>query len=118
MLREGANVFRVNCSFGDHDVLGGYINAIREASKQTNIPVSILGDLQGPKFRTGDMEVPSIPLKEGQRYPFLATKEKGNLTRITTPNEILVKCKIISFLLASVILPFLYFFLLFSTFCG
>mmetsp|Transcript_18842 Transcript_18842/g.26347 ORF Transcript_18842/g.26347 Transcript_18842/m.26347 type:complete len:509 (-) Transcript_18842:47-1573(-) len=91
LIQKGVNVFRINCSFGTHEILHGYIENVRNASKAVGIPVSILGDLQGPKFRTGDFEAESIPLEKGQIIELAYTKEKGSASRITTPNAELVK---------------------------
>ncbi|PRP87794.1 pyruvate kinase [Planoprotostelium fungivorum] len=90
MLKAGCNVFRINCSFGDYDLLRSYFQEIRKASAQTGLPCAILGDLQGPKFRTGEFTTDTIQLNVGDELDFVATKDKGNEKKITTPNTKLV----------------------------
>ncbi len=47
------DVARVNFSHGTHESHAQVIKWIREASNLLHAPVAILGDLQGPKIRTG-----------------------------------------------------------------
>jgi pyruvate kinase len=92
MLQAGVNIFRLNFSFGDHQQMKTYVDHIREASKQTNIPCSILGDLQGPKFRTNDFEGGSIQLEKGKTVKFQYSHDKiGYDGLITCPHESIVR---------------------------
>jgi pyruvate kinase len=63
MAKAGANVFRLNFSHGDPEWRRQAIRAIREISEETENPIAILADLQGPRIRT---EVTfSIDVKKG-----------------------------------------------------
>lgn len=79
LVRRGMDVARLNFSHGAHADHAQSIAWIRQASKDLNIEVGILGDLQGPKIRTGKLidekgeSVRKIPLKEGQRFQFVGT---------------------------------------------
>ena len=53
LIENGMDVARLNFSHGTHEQHRQAILWIREASRNLNIPVAILGDLQGPKIRTG-----------------------------------------------------------------
>lgn len=53
IIKEGADVLRLNFSFGTHEEHLNRINIIRNASKKLGKPVAILADLQGPKIRVG-----------------------------------------------------------------
>jgi len=55
LMEAGADVLRLNFSHGRHDELAGIVATIRELSRQRRRAVAILGDLQGPKIRTGRM---------------------------------------------------------------
>jgi pyruvate kinase len=55
LLKTGVDVFRINFSHGNHEKMAEVIAAIRELSRQYQKAVAILGDLQGPKIRTGTM---------------------------------------------------------------
>ncbi len=75
LIKAGANVFRLNFSYGDYSFHTSVIKRIRDLSKKLNTPIGILQDLQGPKIRVGR-------LKGGQ----VIYLKKGNNIRITTRN--------------------------------
>lgn len=90
LVAAGVNVFRLNFSFGTHDDMARFVKYIRTASEKLNVVTSILGDLQGPKFRTGEQEQEVIDLKPGQRLKlaYAAKKTKrGNSEIIYCPHE-------------------------------
>lgn len=64
LIEAGMNVARLNCSHGDWDTRRRWIEWIRELSPKVG-PVAILADLQGPKFRIGDLPNGGIDLKAG-----------------------------------------------------
>lgn len=79
LIRRGMDVARLNFSHGTHEDHARSIQWIRQASKELNIEVGILGDLQGPKIRTGRLlndkgeVVRQISLERGQRLNFIGT---------------------------------------------
>jgi len=64
LMEAGLNVARLNFSHGTHDQHLQLIETVREAAREANCPVAILGDLQRPRIRVGDLEAP-ITLSEG-----------------------------------------------------
>ncbi len=66
LLKAGVDVFRLNFSHGEHQQKVEWISIIRQLSKQQQRAVSILGDLQGPKIRTGLMKDGGQQLVAGQ----------------------------------------------------
>lgn len=79
LILAGMDVARINFSHGTHAQHKQWVEIIRASSKKLNIPVAVLGDLQGPKIRTGKIltdlgEMKSrfnaLPLKTGQRLFF------------------------------------------------
>jgi len=62
LITAGMDVARLNFSHGSHESHLQNIQWIREASRELNIPVAILGDLQGPKIRTGKL----LPNQSGE----------------------------------------------------
>lgn len=54
LLEAGMNVARLNCSHGDWETRGRWVKWLRELSNPI-APVAILADLQGPKFRIGEV---------------------------------------------------------------
>ncbi len=64
LLDNGVNVFRLNFSHGDADGHREQARIIREVSEQKQSYAAILGDLQGPKIRIGDLHCDSLPLAD------------------------------------------------------
>lgn len=65
LIEAGMNVARLNCSHGDWEQKARWIEWIRELSPEF-APVAILADLQGPKFRIGDLGAAGLVLAPGQ----------------------------------------------------
>ena len=59
------NVARINCSHGDWEAKADWIRWVRESSDPLS-PVAILADLQGPKFRLGEITGGYVDLTAGQ----------------------------------------------------
>ena len=55
MIRAGMDVARVNFSHGTHDEHARRIALVRRVAVEENRLVAIMGDLQGPKYRVGDI---------------------------------------------------------------
>jgi pyruvate kinase len=66
LMEAGADVFRLNFSHGQHADLVETVAVIRELSRNRRRAVAILGDLQGPKIRTGVMRDDVQLLTAGQ----------------------------------------------------
>lgn len=66
LMEAGADVFRLNFSHGDHAGKALLIRRIRELSRRRRRAVAILGDLQGPKIRTGVMKDGILKLTAGR----------------------------------------------------
>ncbi len=66
LIDAGMDVARLNFSHGSHESHEKIIAIIRECSRETGIPITILQDLQGPKLRVGKLPDSGIHLKPGQ----------------------------------------------------
>ena len=66
LMEAGADVFRLNFSHGQHDALTETVALIRQISRNRRRAVAILGDLQGPKIRTGMMRGDVMTLSSGE----------------------------------------------------
>ncbi len=82
LIKCGVNVFRLNFSHGGHDDKRQIIEYIRQINKTEPYNISILGDLQGPKLRVGEMEGGGIDIVPGDILTFTNEKLVGNKERI------------------------------------
>jgi pyruvate kinase len=64
LIAAGMNVARINFSHGTHEQHAEVIAAVRALAKEMERPIAVLGDLQGPRIRIGDLPAP-ITLLEG-----------------------------------------------------
>ncbi|MDR3690900.1 MAG: pyruvate kinase [Fimbriimonas sp.] len=65
LIDAGMNVARLNCSHGDWERKAEWIRWVRELSAGIS-PVGIIVDLQGPKFRIGDLPGGFMDVERGQ----------------------------------------------------
>ena len=82
MLDEGANVFRINFSHANYEDVKKRIKTIRELNDEYGYNAAILGDLQGPKLRVGNMQAEVI-VNEGDEIIFATGKKfEGTKERV------------------------------------
>lgn len=74
LMEAGADVFRLNFSHGSHADKTDLIQRIRTVSQHRRQAVAILGDLQGPKIRTGVMQDGQLQLVPGSEV-VITTRE-------------------------------------------
>jgi pyruvate kinase len=88
LVKAGANVFRLNFSHGSHEDKKKIIENIRLIIKNEPYNIAILGDLQGPKLRVGDLEDGKVILQSGSDYIFTTEKITGNQSKayVSYPN--------------------------------
>jgi len=82
LVKAGVNVFRLNFSHGAHEDKKKIIDHIRKINSTEPYNIAILGDLQGPKLRVGEIENNALPVKEGDILTFtnekvIGTREKN-----------------------------------------
>lgn len=81
LVKAGVNVFRLNFSHGSHEDKAQIIEHIRNINSTQPYNIAILGDLQGPKLRVGEIENNHLDLYVGDILTFtnekcVGTKEK------------------------------------------
>lgn len=86
LIKAGVNVFRLNFSHGNHGDHLKRITYIRGAEKELNINVAILADLQGPKFRIGEMKK-DIKVIKGNNFTFDKDMKIGDFNRVYLSHE-------------------------------
>jgi len=82
LVKCGVNVFRLNFSHGTHEDKLQIIEYIRQMNKTEPYNIAILGDLQGPKLRVGEMENGGIDVEKGDILTFTNEKLVGTKERI------------------------------------
>ncbi|MCX7682480.1 MAG: pyruvate kinase [Anaerolineae bacterium] len=65
LIRAGMDVARINFSHGDFPTHARVIATLREVAAREGALVALLADLQGPKFRVGELEGGKIELRPG-----------------------------------------------------
>jgi pyruvate kinase len=85
LLRAGLDVARLNFSHGTLPEKLKLIEMVRKVSREEKRTVCIMGDLQGPKIRTGRLKnrIP-VQLKAGQRLTITPRDILGSSTVIAT----------------------------------
>lgn len=94
LASEGVNVFRINFSHADYDIVKWQVKTIREVNEENGYNVAILADLQGPKLRVGVMEE-GTRLNAGDSFTFtteecVGTSEKAFMTYQNFPRDVKV----------------------------
>ncbi len=92
LLEAGMDVARLNFSHGSHEQHAENIAKLRAASLKVRKAVGILGDLQGPKIRTGRFITGSTELKEGATFSITTDESvKGNDDIVSTTYPLLAQ---------------------------
>ncbi|HEX8313611.1 MAG TPA: pyruvate kinase, partial [Flavisolibacter sp.] len=82
LVKCGVNVFRLNFSHGTHEDKLQIIEYIRQMNKTEPYNIAILGDLQGPKLRVGEIENNGIEVDKGDLLTFTNEKLVGTKERM------------------------------------
>lgn len=77
MILKGLDVCRLNFSHGSHNDHQKVIDCIRELNDELGTNISILGDLQGPKIRVGEIDENAMELKNGDMVKFHSSEMLG-----------------------------------------
>jgi pyruvate kinase len=93
MFEAGLDICRVNFSHGNYDAVQENVGHIRAINKKINRHVGILGDLQGPKLRIGEVQDNSVELVNGAEVVIttnecIGTKEKIYITYRQFPKDV------------------------------
>jgi pyruvate kinase len=82
LVIAGVNVFRLNFSHGTHEDKKKIIDHIRGINTELGITIAILGDLQGPKLRVGEIENNRLEVKVGDVLTLTNEKCIGTMEKI------------------------------------
>ncbi len=95
LIRVGMNVARFNLSHGNFGEHARHIRTVKRLSRRLAIPVAILMDLPGPKYRTGKLKDGQARLKKGAQVVLTTRQLEGDAELIpinlsTLPQDIKV----------------------------
>ncbi len=82
----GADVFRINMSHSPHAEATALRDALRATEAKFSRPIGVLADLQGPKFRVGELQGGRVLLKEGSVFRFDDSETTGSAERVFLPH--------------------------------
>lgn len=82
MIMSGVNVCRINFSHGSHEEHAKVIENIRAADTELGTYTAILGDLQGPKIRIGDVENNGVKLEDGKQLVITTEECVGTADKV------------------------------------
>jgi pyruvate kinase len=77
LIKSGVDVFRVNFSHATHDEVERIVDDVNDLRKELGSNVTLLGDLQGPKIRIGELEN-NIELKKNQSLSICSNLSESN----------------------------------------
>jgi pyruvate kinase len=92
LVKSGVNVFRLNFSHVNYDENKRIIADIRKINKTEPYNIAILGDLQGPKLRVGELEEKDgFDIENGDRMIFTTEKIIGTKEKVYVSYPMLCK---------------------------
>lgn len=83
MIQEGMDVARINFSHARLEDVPALVKRIRAVSDELNTTVAILGDLQGPRIRVGEMRNGTVHLEKGHQVTLTPEWIEGTPERIS-----------------------------------
>lgn len=86
LFEAGADVFRINMSHADHDLMRELVRRIRNVERKLGRPIGILADLQGPKLRVGKLKDGKVELTPGQVFTLDDNDTPGDEARVFLPH--------------------------------
>lgn len=86
LFEAGADVFRINMSHADHDLMRTLVGRIRSVEAAVGRPIGILADLQGPKLRVGKFANGKEELTVGQTFTLDDNPALGDSSRVHLPH--------------------------------
>jgi pyruvate kinase len=90
LIRAGMSVARVNFSHGDHAAHQVRIDRVRRITREEQAVVALLGDLQGPKLRVGNITHGSVTTQPDHTIVLTLRDVPGDEHEVNLPHPELV----------------------------
>ena len=87
LFLAGVDVFRINMSHSTHDGSKTLYNTVRACAARHRHPVGILADLQGPKFRIGELQAGRVQIPSKSIFKFDRDETLGSADRVFLPHQ-------------------------------
>ena len=87
LIASGMGIVRLNFSHGTQGQHDEALKNVHRAVERAGVEVSVLQDLQGPKIRIGELSVPSIDLRQGEKLVITTEPLVGGPGRVSTTYE-------------------------------
>jgi pyruvate kinase len=84
LLTTGVDAFRLNFSHGKHEDHLRVVNIIRDVATELGRYVPIVGDIQGPKLRIGEVDG-VVHLESNQTFVLTTEPRVGDIHEVSTP---------------------------------
>jgi pyruvate kinase len=84
MVDAGLDLVRLNFSHGTRAEHELHFRRVKELGAKTGRPIGVIGDLQGPKIRIGELEDASIRLRKGADFTITTRKIIGSEHLVST----------------------------------
>ena len=91
LVVNGANLFRLNFSHGEHQDHAERFRWIRNIEQELGTSLGILMDLQGPKLRVGSFANGPVSLKKGDSFTLDLDNTPGDRTRVNLPHPEIIQ---------------------------
>jgi pyruvate kinase len=88
-IRAGMDVARVNFSHGTHPEHAARIERVRRLAAEMNAIVAVMGDLQGPKLRVGEIAGGSAHLEAGAEFGLTTARGAGDARGVSVDFDFL-----------------------------
>ncbi len=83
MVRSGMDVARLNLSHGRESDHALCVDTIRSVANKNGLPVAVLMDLPGPKYRVGELKSGQITLSRGHEFILTNRKVDGDSREVS-----------------------------------
>lgn len=91
LVENGANLFRLNFSHGEHQDHAERLKWIRDIEQELDTPIGVLMDLQGPKLRVGVFADEAVNLVNGESFTLDLDKTPGDNRRVNLPHPEIIQ---------------------------
>jgi len=87
IYEAGADVFRFNFSHGEHADHAARMEIVRRLERESQRPIGVMADMQGPKLRVGRMKDGKATLKAGESFRLDLDPALGDAERAPLPHR-------------------------------